>query len=99
MQDDIESTVRILHASACVKSLTLRTPHIYRFIEEYRGKGYGTECAQAILEYGRRHLAGHRIVGKAFVENVISIRILQKIGMRFEGYEPWHGGTLAVFVA
>ena len=71
----------------------------YRFLEEYWGSGYATESARAVLEYGRRHLAGKRIVGKAFLENTSSIRVLEKIGMRFEGYEPSGGGTVAVYVA
>ena len=59
---------------------------------------YATESARAVLEYGRKQLAGKRIVGKAFLENNASIRVLEKIGMRFEGYEPYSGGTVAVYV-
>ena len=70
----------------------------YRFLEDYWGRGYATESARAVLEYGRRRLAGKRIVGKAFLENTASIRVLEKIGMRFEGYEPYGGGTVAVYV-
>ena len=40
----------------------------------------------------------HTIVGKAILENTASIRVLEKIGMRFEGYEPYCGGTVAVYV-
>ena len=51
----------------------------YRFIENYWGKGYATEAARGVLEYCRQHLVGRRIVGKAFIENVGSIRVLEKI--------------------
>ena len=71
----------------------------YRFLEKYWGRGYATESALAVLEYGRKHLAGKRIVGKASLENIASVRVLEKIGMRFEGYEPYEGGTVAVYVA
>jgi len=71
----------------------------YRFLEQHWGKGYATEAARAVLEYGRNHLPGCRIVGKAFLENVGSIRVLQKIGMRFEAYGREHDATIAIYVA
>jgi ribosomal-protein-alanine N-acetyltransferase len=71
----------------------------YRFFENYWGKGYATECARAVLDYGRNQLPGARIVGKAFPENLASIRVLEKIGMQFEGNEPYQGGTVAVYVS
>jgi [ribosomal protein S5]-alanine N-acetyltransferase len=70
----------------------------YRYLESHWGKGYATECAGAVLEWGRAQLPGARIVGKAFLENTASIRVLEKIGMRLEGHEPYQGGTVAVYV-
>jgi len=69
----------------------------YRFIENYWGKGYATEAARGVLEYCRQHLVGRRIVGKAFIENVGSIRVLEKIGMQFERLQNDSDGTLAVY--
>jgi RimJ/RimL family protein N-acetyltransferase len=71
----------------------------YRFLESHWGKGYATECARAVLDYGRAQLPGARIVGKAFLENAASIRVLEKIGLLFEGNEPYQGGTVAVYVS
>ena len=69
----------------------------YRFIEDYWGKGYATEAARGVLEYCRQHLSGKRIVGKALIENVASIRVLEKIGMKFERLEEDSDGTVAVY--
>jgi RimJ/RimL family protein N-acetyltransferase len=71
----------------------------YRFLEEYWGQGYATEAASAVLEYGRSHLKGKRIVGKVFLENTASIRVLEKIGMQFEGHQPYGEGMVAVYAA
>jgi [ribosomal protein S5]-alanine N-acetyltransferase len=69
----------------------------YRFIQNYWGKGYATEAACGVLEYCRQHLMGKRIVGKALLENVGSIRVLEKIGMQFERTEEDSDGTVAVY--
>jgi RimJ/RimL family protein N-acetyltransferase len=69
----------------------------YRFIQNYWGKGYATEAARGVLEYCRQHLMGKRIVGKALLENVGSIRVLEKIGMQFERTEEDSDGTVAVY--
>jgi ribosomal-protein-alanine N-acetyltransferase len=70
----------------------------YRFIEKHWGKGYATEAARGVIEYCRQHLIGKRIVGKALIENVASIRVLENIGMRFEKFEEDNDGTVAVYV-
>ena len=70
----------------------------YRFMESHWGKGYATECAGAVLAWGRERMPGARIIGRSFLENTASIRILEKIGMRFEGNQPYEDGTVAVYV-
>ena len=69
----------------------------YRFIQKYWGKGYATEAARGVLEYCRLHLPDKRIVGKALIENLASIRVLEKIGMQFEGFDEHGDGTVAVY--
>jgi ribosomal-protein-alanine N-acetyltransferase len=49
------------------------------------GRGYATEAAQAILAYGFAELGLHRIYGECYRHNPASERVLQKLGMRFEG--------------
>jgi RimJ/RimL family protein N-acetyltransferase len=70
----------------------------YRLLEAHWGRGYATEAARACLEWGRRELAGQRIVARVHVENEASIRVLEKIGMRRAGEEDSPIGRLIVFL-
>jgi len=51
----------------------------------YWGKGYATEAARAVVEYGFGTLRLHRIFASHFANNPASARVLRKIGMRHEG--------------
>lgn len=55
----------------------------YRFFQKHWGKGYATESALACLDFGFANLHLHRIVGRAMKDNPASIRVLEKIGMRY----------------
>lgn len=55
----------------------------YRFLQEFWGQGYATEAAQACIAYGFDALNLHEIVGRTAIENLASIRVLEKIGMHF----------------
>jgi len=48
-------------------------------------KGYGTEGAQALIEYGFRYSKLNRIFGRCFSNNPSSGRIMEKCGMEREG--------------
>jgi len=56
------------------------------FNPKYYNKGYATEAARTILNYGFTELKLHRIIATCQPENVPSYRIMEKIGMRREGY-------------
>jgi [ribosomal protein S5]-alanine N-acetyltransferase len=56
----------------------------FAFLPAYRSQGYAFEAASAVLEYGRTEFGLKRIVAIADPENAGSLRVLQKIGMRFE---------------
>jgi [ribosomal protein S5]-alanine N-acetyltransferase len=49
------------------------------------GKGYGTEAARALVQYGFQSLNLHKIYAQAFTTNPGSWRIMEKIGMKYEG--------------
>ncbi|ULA62905.1 MAG: GNAT family N-acetyltransferase [Nitrospira sp.] len=51
----------------------------------YWNRGYGTEAVRAVLGYGFRQLNLHRIYSPHFQGNVASGRVLQKVGMAYEG--------------
>ncbi|NQX39230.1 GNAT family N-acetyltransferase [Pedobacter steynii] len=57
----------------------------FKLAPEYWGKGYTTEAALALLEFGFRQLLLHRIEAGVATENAASIRVLEKIGMKREG--------------
>lgn len=48
-------------------------------------KGYGTEAAKALVAYGFETLKLHRIFARHMTNNPASGRIMQKIGMTYEG--------------
>ena len=58
------------------------------FAEAYWGQGLGTECGTALIAYGFEKLRLSRIIATAHPDNVASIRIMQKIGMKYERYMP-----------
>jgi RimJ/RimL family protein N-acetyltransferase len=57
----------------------------YRFIQKYWGNGYATEAAQAVLNYGIKNKIPN-MIGCADVENIASVKVLQKIGLTFKEY-------------
>ena len=56
----------------------------------YLGKGYATEAATAVVNYGFETLGLQRIFASHFAKNPASGRVLQKIGMRSEGRQRSH---------
>lgn len=56
----------------------------FRFFEEHWGKGFATESAKACLAFGFTKLKLEEIIGRAMHENLASIKVLEKIGMKFE---------------
>lgn len=58
--------------------------------KEYWGKGYATEAAAAVLRYGFDVLGLHRIFARHLTRNPASGRVMQKIGMQYEGRMRGH---------
>jgi [ribosomal protein S5]-alanine N-acetyltransferase len=56
------------------------------FNPKYCNKGYASEAAYALLKYGFEELKLHRIIATCQPENTGSYRVMEKIGMRREGY-------------
>lgn len=56
------------------------------FNPNHQGQGYATEAAQAVLDYGFNQLNLHRIIATCQPENIPSYRVMEKIGMRREGF-------------
>ncbi len=56
----------------------------FAFLPKYWSKGYAFESASAVMDYGRELLGLKRIVAITAPDNDASIRLLEKLGMRFE---------------
>jgi RimJ/RimL family protein N-acetyltransferase len=56
------------------------------FNPKYHNKGYASEAAQAILKFGFEKMKLHRIIATCQPQNIPSYRVMEKIGMRREGY-------------
>jgi [ribosomal protein S5]-alanine N-acetyltransferase len=59
----------------------------YEIDRRYWGYGYATEASRALLEFGFEQLGLHRIWAYCIAENVASARVLEKIGMKYEGLQ------------
>ena len=69
----------------------------YRFFENHWGKGYATESAKAALDYGFNVLKLNTIVGRAAIENTNSVKVLEKVGLKFEKEDVEHGDKIFKF--
>lgn len=56
----------------------------YRYIRKYWGNGYATEAAKAVLAYGIAQKLPN-IVGRASIHNQASVKVLDKIGLVYQG--------------
>ncbi|HEY9880868.1 MAG TPA: GNAT family N-acetyltransferase [Leptolyngbyaceae cyanobacterium] len=56
----------------------------------YWGNGYCTEAAKAILEFGFKDLNLNRVQSTHYTDNPASGRVMQKIGMSYEGCRRQH---------
>ena len=58
----------------------------YDLDRAYWGKGYMTKAVQALVDWGFSSLQLHRIVAECHPANVASMRVMQKLGMTYEGH-------------
>lgn len=65
----------------------------YRFARMAWGKGYATEAAGAVREYAFHVLGIKRLIAIIDPENLASIRVAEKIGMRYEAQVMLEGYT------
>ena len=76
------------------------TPEIevgYRFLKEHWNKGYATEAARALLQYGFETLGLQKIVSSAHPHNRASTRVMEKIGMQHAGERFNYGCAQAYY--
>jgi ribosomal-protein-alanine N-acetyltransferase len=54
----------------------------YRLREKYWGVGYGTEITKGLIDFGFRHLNTDLITADVYVDNLRSVKILEKFFKR-----------------
>lgn len=57
----------------------------YETAPSYWDLGYATEAADTMLTFAFRELRVHRVWASCLLENVTSVRVLEKLGLRQEG--------------
>ncbi len=63
----------------------------YRFKRKHWGKGYATESAKAVLDYGFEHLNIDTIFAIADPQNLKSKKVLQKLGFEYQETFDYEG--------
>ena len=84
---EIKSDAVPIPAGICglIKRDTLDDVDIgFAFLDEHCGQGYAHESAAAVLDYGRNTLGLPRIVAITAPDNAQSIRLVEKLGLRFD---------------
>jgi [ribosomal protein S5]-alanine N-acetyltransferase len=61
----------------------------FAFLPTARGQNYAFEAGRAALDFGTRSLGLTRIVALTAPDNMASIRVLEKLGFRFERTVQW----------
>lgn len=56
----------------------------FAFLPQYCGNGYAFEAASAVMVYGKTTFALRRIVGITSSDNAGSIRLLEKLSLKYE---------------
>lgn len=85
-----KATARLI--GLCGFRLHESTPELlYLLGNAHWGQGLAAEAARASLRYGFAELRFERIVAFTRPENVASQRVLQKLGMRFDGAGQLYG--------
>ncbi|MFL0584012.1 GNAT family N-acetyltransferase [Solibacillus silvestris] len=65
--------------------------------KEFWGNGYGTEAAKALLEYGFNFFKLNKIFAASFTTNPGSWKVMEKIGMKYEGTLKKHVSRFGQF--
>ncbi len=73
-----------------IASLRINAKHHYGHLggwaaADARNLGYATEAATALMDYGFAELGLHRVGSQCFSRNKESARVMEKIGLQYEG--------------
>jgi ribosomal-protein-alanine N-acetyltransferase len=83
---ELKSTGDVIGMCGLIKREALGEIDVgFAFLPEYWSCGYASEAAAGVMEYGQRELGIQRIVGFVSPHNAGSIRVLEKLGLKFAG--------------
>lgn len=71
---------------------------VYFLSRDAWGKGYATEIARRVIEYGFKELNLPEVFATVDDEHTASIRVLEKAGMKFKNYEFDDDGRFSVYL-
>lgn len=69
----------------------------YRIDPNFWGKGLGTEAASATIQYGFEQLRFPYILGMVERANTASVRVLEKLGMKYEKETIFYGVDMDIY--
>jgi len=69
----------------------------YHFIQKYWGMGYATEAAQLFLDFAIENQLAQSVIAIIHTNNMKSIRVAEKLNMKFDFETELHGETVKVY--
>jgi RimJ/RimL family protein N-acetyltransferase len=70
----------------------------WRLHTDFWRQGLASEAAASMCAYAFEDLAAKELLAVRHPENADSARVMDRLGMRYRGLEPWYGATLATHV-
>ena len=64
---------------------------LYGILPEFRGQGFVTEAAKAVLSYGFNRCEMLTVIAATDTPNQASVRVLQRLGLFFHERREYHG--------
>ena len=86
----IDKETRAFIGFGGLRSLLGNPEVVYHFAKSHWGRGLATELARASLRYGFEEHHFDRILAVAKPENAASIRVMERVGMRYERHTNYH---------
>ena len=69
----------------------------FRFFEHHWNKGFATESAKACIDFGFNELNLNQIIGRAMLQNTASIKVLEKIRLKYEKNFDFDGNKGVIY--
>lgn len=90
---DLSSTGQPIGMCGLLKRDNLPDPDVgYAFLPEFWSRGYASEAVRAVLDDAKQRLAFGRVAAVVSNENSASIRLLERLGFRFQRMFVFHEG-------